>query len=127
MMKHVDGRFDAMQSHFDGQYSIVHNRFFAVDIQLDGAHTQFADLCTHIQDTVHDLIVSRMNNIQQSFQANRGSLSSQFETLTNSDNIHSLDERQQQLQNDFSQFTTIFYSFSSHYYSMYPCPPPGTQ
>jgi hypothetical protein len=53
-----------------------------------------------------------------------GALSSQFETLSTDDIIHSLDERQQQLHNDFSQFTFIFDSFSSHYYSMYPRPPP---
>jgi hypothetical protein len=38
-MTHVDGRFDAMQSHFDGQYSALHNRFSAIDTQLDGVHS----------------------------------------------------------------------------------------
>jgi uncharacterized membrane-anchored protein YhcB (DUF1043 family) len=56
-----------------------------------------------------------------------GALSSQFETHSTSDNIHSLDERQQQLHNDFSQFTSIFDNFNSHYYNMYMCPPPGAQ
>jgi uncharacterized membrane-anchored protein YhcB (DUF1043 family) len=69
----------------------------------------------------------RMNNIQQSFQDNIGALSSQFETLYTSDSIHALDQRQQQLQNDFSQFTSIFDSFSSHYYNMYSHPPPSGQ
>jgi hypothetical protein len=69
--------------------------------------------------------LSRMNNVQQCFQDNMGALSSQFETLSTSDNIHSLDERQQQLQNDFNQFTSIFDSFSSHYYIVYLRPPPS--
>jgi hypothetical protein len=30
-MTHVDGRFDAMQSHFDGQYFALDNRFNVVD------------------------------------------------------------------------------------------------
>jgi hypothetical protein len=68
-----------------------------------------------------------MNNMQQSFQDNMGALSSQFETLSTSDSVHALDERQQQLQNDFSQFTLIFDSFSSQFYNMYPLPPPGAQ
>jgi hypothetical protein len=68
-----------------------------------------------------------MNNMQQSFQDNMGALSRQFETLSTSDSIHALDERQRQLQNDFSQFTLIFDSFSSHFYNMYPHPPPGVQ
>jgi hypothetical protein len=123
----VDGLFDNMQSHFYRQYSALHDRFSIVNTQLDGVHSQFADLCTHIQDNVHDPIMSQMNNIQQSFQDNMGAVSSQFETLSTSDSIHSPDERQQQLQNDFSQFTSIFDSFSSHYYSMYLRPPPGAQ
>jgi hypothetical protein len=66
-----------------------------------------------------------MNNMQQSFQDNMGAFSSQFESLSTSDSIHSLDARQQQLQNGFSQFTSIFDSFSSHFYNIYPRPPPG--
>jgi hypothetical protein len=54
MMTHADGRFDAMQSHFDGQYSALNNRFTVVDTQLDGVDFKFADLRTHIQNTVHD-------------------------------------------------------------------------
>jgi hypothetical protein len=69
--------------------------------------------------------MSQINNIQQSFQDNMGALSSQFETLSTTNNIYSLDERQQYLQNDLSQFTSIFDSFSSSYYIMYPRPPPG--
>jgi uncharacterized membrane-anchored protein YhcB (DUF1043 family) len=127
MMSHVDDRFDHMQSTFDGQFSDMHDRFSVVDSQLDGVHSQFTDLRSHIQTTIHDPIMSQMNNMKQSFQDNMGALSSQFESLSTSDIIHSLDERQQQLQNDFSQFTSIFDSFSSHYYSMYLRPSPGAQ
>jgi uncharacterized membrane-anchored protein YhcB (DUF1043 family) len=114
-----------MHSNFDGQFSDLHDRFSVVDSQLDGVHSRFTDLHSHIRTSVHDLNMSRMNNMQQSFQDNMGALSSQFESLSTSDNIHSVDERQQQLQNDFSQFTSIFDSFSSQYYSMYLRPPPG--
>jgi hypothetical protein len=127
MMAHMDGHFDTLLSQFDGQYSALNTRFTFVDNQLDGMHTQFDDLRFHIQDTVHDPIMSRMNNMQQSFQDNMGALSSQFDTLSTNDCIHSLDERQQQLQNDFIQFSSIFDNFSSHYYIMYPRPPPGAQ
>jgi hypothetical protein len=127
MMSHVDDRFDHMQSTFDGQFSDLHDRFTVVDSQLDEVHTQFTDFRSHIQSTMHDPIMSRMNNMQQSFQDNMSALSSQFESRSTSDSIHSLDERQQQLHNDFSQFTSIFDSFSSHFYNMYPRPPPGAQ
>jgi uncharacterized membrane-anchored protein YhcB (DUF1043 family) len=127
MMSHVDGRFDQTQSQFDGQFSDLHDRFAVVDSQLDGVHSQFIDLHSHIQTTVHDPIMSRMNNMQHSFQDNMGALSSQFESLSTSASIHSLDERKQQLHNDFSQFTSIFHSFSSHYYNMYPRPSPSAQ
>jgi hypothetical protein len=75
MMMHVDGRFDAMQTHFDGQYSALNTRFNAVDNHLDGMHSQFDYLRSRIQDTVHDPIMSKMNNMQQSFQDNMGALS----------------------------------------------------
>jgi ABC-type phosphate transport system auxiliary subunit len=127
MMSHIDDQFDHMHSRFDGQFSDLHERFTVVDTQLDGVHTQFNDLRSHIQTTVHDPIMSRMSNMQQSFQDNMGVLSSQFETLSTSDSVHSLDQRQQQLHNDFSQFTSIFDSFSSHFYNKYPRPPSGAQ
>jgi hypothetical protein len=82
MMSHVDDHFDHMQSTFDGQFSNMHDRFFVVDSQLDGVHSQFTDLRSHIQTIVHDPIMSRMNNMQQSFQDNMGALSSQFEFLS---------------------------------------------
>jgi hypothetical protein len=52
------------QSHFDGQYSALNPRFTVVDNRLDGMHSQFDDTFSHIQDTVHDPIMSRMNNMQ---------------------------------------------------------------
>jgi hypothetical protein len=83
-----------MHSTFDGQFSDLHERFTVVDTQLDGVHTQFNDLCSRIHTTVHDSIMSRMNNMQQSFQDNMGTLSNQFETLSTSDSVNALDERQ---------------------------------
>lgn len=65
--------------------------------------------------------------MQQSFQGNMGALSYHFESLSTRDNIHKLDQRRRQLQNDFSRFTLIFDSFSSHYYNMYPRPPADGQ
>jgi hypothetical protein len=62
-MSHVDDRFDHMQSTFGGQFSDLHDRFTVVDTQLDGVNTQFNDLHSHIQSTVHDPIMSRMNNM----------------------------------------------------------------
>jgi hypothetical protein len=127
MMTHVDGIFDAMQTHFDGQNSTMTSRLCPIDDQMDGSNSLFVDLRTHIQDTVHDPIMTRINNMQHSFQDNMGALSNQFETLSTSDSIQVLDQRQQQLQNNFSQFTSIFDTFSSHYYNMYMCPLPGSQ
>jgi DNA anti-recombination protein RmuC len=113
MMTHMDQRIDTMQTHFDGQYSAITSRLCTIDDQFDGLNSEFVDLRTHIRDTVHDPIMSKMNNMQQSFQDNMGALSSQFENLSTSDSIQALHQRQQQLQNDFSQFTPIFDSFGS--------------
>jgi hypothetical protein len=77
-----------------------------------------------IQDTVHDLIMNSMNNMQQSFQDNMEALSSQFDKLFTNESIQDIRQRQQQLQHDFRQFF-FFDTFSTHYYSMYP--PPSDQ
>jgi hypothetical protein len=51
-----------------------------------------------------------------------GALSSQFDNLSTNESIQ--DIRQQQ-QHDFGQFSSVFDTFSTHYYNMYP--PPGGQ
>jgi hypothetical protein len=43
---------NAMQTHFDDNF--------------DGLNSELIKLRTHIQDTVHDPIMTRMNNMQQS-------------------------------------------------------------
>lgn len=62
-----------------------------MDNQFDSLHDEVGGLREHIRENVHDSIMTRMNNLQQSFQNNMGALSSQFETLSTSDNIHALD------------------------------------
>jgi hypothetical protein len=111
MMTHMDQRMDRMQAHFDDNF--------------DGLHIELTELRTHIQGTVHDPIMTRMNNMQQSFQYNMGALSSQFDNLSTNESIQDIRQRQQQLQNDFGKFSSLFDTFSTHYYSMYP--PPGDQ
>jgi hypothetical protein len=54
-----------------------------------------------------------------------GALSSQFDNLSTNDSIQDISQMQQQLQQDFGQFSSLFDTFSTHYYSMYP--PPGGQ
>jgi hypothetical protein len=76
MMTHMDGRFDTLQSHFDGQYIALNTNFSIVDTQLDGMHSLFDGLRSHIQNTMHGPIMSKINNMQQSFQDNMGDLSS---------------------------------------------------
>lgn len=76
---------------------------------------------------VHDPLMVGMNNMQQNFQDNMGALSCLFETLSTQENYHEHDQNKHDLQNDFSQFTSIFDDFSEHFYSVYPLPPPGGQ
>jgi hypothetical protein len=54
-----------------------------------------------------------------------GALSSQFDNLSTSDSMHDINQRQQQLQQDFGQFSSLFDTFSTHYYNMHP--PPSDQ
>jgi hypothetical protein len=63
--------------------------------------------------------------MQQSFKDNMEALSSQFDNLSTNESIQDISLRQQQLQQDFGQFSSLFDTFSTHYYSMHP--PPGGQ
>jgi hypothetical protein len=49
-----------------------------------------------------------------------GALSSQFDNLSTNDSMQKISQRQQQLQQDFGQFSSLFDTFSIHYYSMHP-------
>lgn len=90
---------------------------------------QFQEMRTeNVQTHVHDPMMDRMNSM---IRASRTTwlryLASQFVTLSTQNNYHELDQKQQSFQNDFSQFISIFYDFSIHFYSIYPRPPPGGQ
>jgi hypothetical protein len=54
-----------------------------------------------------------------------GALSSQFDNLSTNDSMHEISQRQQQLQQDFGQFSSLFDTFITHYYNMHP--PPSDQ
>jgi DNA-binding transcriptional regulator YbjK len=95
------------------------------DDNLDVTNSELSEFRSHIQDHVTDLIMTRLNNMQQSFQDNMGALSSQFDNLSTNESIQDISQRQQQLQQDFGQFSSLFDTLSTHYYSMYP--PPGGQ
>jgi hypothetical protein len=85
---------DALQTHVDGQYLGMTSRLCSSEYQFDGMIFEFTGLCDHIRENVHDPLMSRMNNKQQNFQDNMGALSSHFKTLSTSDSIHALDQRQ---------------------------------
>jgi DNA-binding transcriptional regulator YbjK len=93
MMTHMDQRMDAMQSRFDDNW--------------DALNTEYSEFRSHIQDHVTDPIMNRLNNMQQSFQDNMGALSSQFDNLSTNDNMQEINQRQQQLQQDFGQFSSL--------------------
>jgi uncharacterized membrane-anchored protein YhcB (DUF1043 family) len=110
-MTHMNQHMDAMQSRFDDN--------------LDALNSKLYEFCSHIQDHFTDPIMTRLNNMQQSFQDNMRAQSSQFDNLSTNESMQDISQRQQQLQQDFGQFSSLFDTFSTHYYSMYP--PPGGQ
>jgi hypothetical protein len=64
LQTHMDGRFQGMMTHMDQHIDRMQAHF---DDNFDGLHTELTELRTHIQDSVHDSIMARMNNMQQSF------------------------------------------------------------
>jgi hypothetical protein len=83
MMTHMDQRMDAMHSRLDDH--------------LDAINCELSELRSHIQDHVTDPIMTKLNNMQQSFQDNMGALSSQFDNLSTNDSMQEISQRQQQL------------------------------
>jgi hypothetical protein len=122
LQTHMDGRFQGMMTHIDQRMDAIQIRF---DDNLDALNSEVSEFCSHIQETIHDPLMTRMNNMHQSFQDNMEALSSKFDNLSTNEGIQDIRQRQQQLHNDFGQFSSLFDTFSTHYYSMYP--PPGDQ
>jgi hypothetical protein len=50
MMTHMDQRMDAMQTRFDDN--------------LDALNSELSEFRSHIQETIHDPLMTRMNNMQ---------------------------------------------------------------
>jgi hypothetical protein len=67
---------DAMQSRFDDN--------------LNAINSELSEFRSHIQDHVTDPIMTRLNNMQQSFQDNMGALSSQFDNLSTNESIQDI-------------------------------------
>jgi hypothetical protein len=107
----MDQCLDDMQSSFDSNW--------------DALNIECTEFRSHIQTNVTDPIMTRLNNMQQSFQDNMRALSSQFDNLSTNDSMQEISQRQQQLQQDFGQFSSLFDTFSTHYYNMHP--PPSDQ
>lgn len=60
LMTHMDGRFKALQSHVDAQHREMVE---VVDDCFDGMNSEFSKLHDHIQEHVHDPIMTGMNNM----------------------------------------------------------------
>jgi hypothetical protein len=60
----MDGHFQSMMTHMDQRMDAMQTRF---DDNLDALNSELSEFRTHIQDTIHDPLMTRMNNMQQSF------------------------------------------------------------
>jgi hypothetical protein len=61
LQTHMDGRFQDMLTHMDQRMDTMQSHF---DDNFDGLHSELTGLRTHIQDIVHDPIMTRINNMQ---------------------------------------------------------------
>jgi hypothetical protein len=122
LQTHIDTRFQGMMTHMDQRLDDMQSSF---DSNRDVLNTEYSEFRSHIQTNVTDPIMTRLNNMQQSFQDNMGAMSSQFDNLSTNDSMQEISQRQQQLQQDFGQFSSLFDTFSTHYYNMHP--PPSDQ
>jgi hypothetical protein len=64
LQAHMDVRFQGMMTHMDQCMYRMQARF---DDNLDALNPELSEFRSHIQDTVTDPIMTRLNNMQQSF------------------------------------------------------------
>jgi hypothetical protein len=86
----MDGRFQGMMTDMDQHMDGMHSR---LDDHLDAINCELSEFRSHIQDHVTDPIMTRLNNMQQSFQDNMGALSSQFDNLSTNDSMQEISQR----------------------------------
>jgi hypothetical protein len=60
----MDGRFQGMMTHMDQRMDAMQSRF---DDNLDAINSKLSEFHSHIQDTIIDPIMTRLNNMRQSF------------------------------------------------------------
>jgi hypothetical protein len=90
LQTHMNGRFQGMMTHMDQRMDRMQARF---DDNLDAINFELSKIRSHIQDTITDPIMTRLNNMQQSFQDYMGALSSQFDNLSTNDSIQNISQR----------------------------------
>jgi hypothetical protein len=61
LQTHMDGRFQSMMTHMDQRMDAMQTHF---DDNLDALNSELSEFCSHIQDTIHDPLMTRMNNMQ---------------------------------------------------------------
>jgi hypothetical protein len=69
LQTHMDGCFQGMMTHMDQRMDAMQSRF---DDNLDAINFELSEFRSHIQDHVTDPIMTRPNNMRQSFQDNMG-------------------------------------------------------
>jgi uncharacterized membrane-anchored protein YhcB (DUF1043 family) len=94
-----------------------HNIQQGLETHID---TRFEGMMTHVDH--------RLDDMKSRFDSNWDALNSEFSefrdhihtNLSTNDSVHDISQRQQQLQQDFGQFSSLFDTFSTHYYNMHP-------
>jgi hypothetical protein len=81
LQTHLDTRFEGMMTHMNQRLDVIQSSF---DSNWDALNAEYSEFRDHIQTNVIDPIMTRLNNMQQSFQDNMGALSSQFDNLASS-------------------------------------------
>jgi hypothetical protein len=65
LQAHMDGRFQGMMTHMDQCMDAMQTRF---DDNLDALNSELSEFRSHIQDTIHDPLMTRMNNMHRAFR-----------------------------------------------------------
>jgi hypothetical protein len=81
----------------------------------------------HVYNTMHEPIMTRLDNMQTRLQSDLSALNDRFFELSTSEYYQQIFDQRTQLQEKFNSLNKAFGDFRDHFYHYYPAPAPLLQ
>jgi hypothetical protein len=128
----MNTKFQQMQSgfnsHFEAYGQQMNDTFQTMQQGFQQQiYTSLNTFGHHVYNTMHEPIMTRLDNMQTSLQSDLSALNDRFSELSTSEQYQQISDHQTQLEGNFNTFNTTFGDFRDHFYHYYPTPAPPPQ